>query len=86
MLGWSRLETFGGSYPQGAVAGVVDQREVPEELAGVVEDYRMGRMRASAEVVSQPIQDGRRRAVPGSVYVTTQEFRAAFAAVEGVPE
>ncbi|MGG7568723.1 hypothetical protein [Streptomyces sirii] len=82
LLGWSRLQTFGGSYPQVAVAGVVDQREVPEEFAAAVEDYRMGRMRASAEVVSQTIQDGRRRAVPGSVYATTQEFRAAVA--EGV--
>jgi hypothetical protein len=61
----------------------VDQREIPEEFTAVVEDYRMGRMRASAEVVSQTLQDGRRRAVPDSVYVTTQEFRAAFA--EGVP-
>ncbi|MFD3505759.1 hypothetical protein [Streptomyces sp. NPDC058678] len=85
-LGWTRLQTFGGSYPQVAVAGVVDQREVPQEFAAVVEDYRMGRMRASAEVVSQTLQDGRRRAVPGSVYVTTQEFRAAFASTEGVPE
>jgi hypothetical protein len=85
-LGWTRLQTFGGSYPQVAVAGVVDQREVPDEFASAVEDYQMGRMRASAEVVSQTLRDGRRRAVPGSVYVTTQEFRAAFASTEGVPE
>ncbi|MGW8953921.1 hypothetical protein [Streptomyces sp. NPDC055709] len=83
-LGWSRLQTFGGSYPQVAVAGVVDRRELPEEFAAAVEDYRRGRMRASVQVISQTLQDGRHRAVPGSVYVTTQEFRAAFAAREGV--
>ncbi|MFD8079499.1 hypothetical protein ACFV3E_43585 [Streptomyces sp. NPDC059718] len=82
-LGWSRLQTYGGTYPQVAVAGVVDRREVPEEFAGVVEDYRLERMRAAAEVMSQTLQDGRRRSVPGSVFVTTQEFRAAFA--ESVP-
>ncbi|MFB7999260.1 hypothetical protein ACFC4G_41440 [Streptomyces sp. NPDC056002] len=64
----------------------MDQREAPDEFAAVVEDYRMGRIRASADVVSQTLQDGRRRAVPGSVYVTTQEFRAVFAAAEGVRE
>ncbi len=83
-LGWSRLQTFGGLYPQVAVAGVVDRREVPEEFAAVVEDYRLDRMAASAEVISETLKDGRRRAVPGSVFVTTQEFRAAFAAAEGV--
>ncbi|MER6434256.1 hypothetical protein ABT272_42315 [Streptomyces sp900105245] len=60
----------------------MDRREVPGEFAAVVEGYRLDRMAASADVVSQTIQDGRRRAVPGSVYVTTQEFRAAYA--EGV--
>lgn len=79
-LGWSRLQTFGGVYPQVAVMGIVDRREVPEEFAAVVGDYRMGRMRASAEVASHTLQDGR------PVYVTTQEFRAAFAAAEGVSE
>ncbi|TJZ99429.1 hypothetical protein [Actinacidiphila oryziradicis] len=78
-LGWSRLQTFGGSYPQAALAGVVDQREIPEEFAAAVEEYRMAWMRASAEVVSQTIQDGKRRSVPGSVLVTAQEFRAAYA-------
>jgi hypothetical protein len=82
-LGWSRLQTFGASYPQVALAGVVDQREVPEEFAAAVEEYGMARMRASAEVVSQTLQDGKRRSVPGSVFVTAQEFRAAYA--EGVP-
>ncbi|MFG2638750.1 hypothetical protein ACGFX8_34185 [Streptomyces sp. NPDC048362] len=83
-LGWSRLQTFGGVYRQVAVAGVVDRREVPEEFASVVEGYRLDRMAASAEVISETLKDGRRRAVPGSVLVTTQEFRAAFAAAEGV--
>ncbi|MFB7977628.1 hypothetical protein [Streptomyces vinaceus] len=78
-LGWSRLQTFGGSFPQAAVAGVVDRREIPEEFAAAVEEYQMERRRAAAEVVGQTLLDGRPRAVPGSVFVVAQEFRAAYA-------
>ncbi|MEU9148928.1 hypothetical protein, partial [Streptomyces sp. NPDC048349] len=78
-LGWSRLETFGGSFPQVAVAGVVDRREIPEEFAAAVEEYQSARGRASAEVIGQTWQDGRPRAVPGSVFLVAQEFRAAYA-------
>ncbi|MET8298890.1 hypothetical protein ABZW02_33345 [Streptomyces sp. NPDC005180] len=78
-LGWSRLQTFGGSFPQAAVAGVVDRREIPEEFAAAVEEYQMERGRAAAEVVGQTLLDGKPRAVPGSVFVVAQEFRAAYA-------
>ncbi|MGP3991625.1 hypothetical protein [Streptomyces sp. 3N207] len=83
-LGWSRLQTFGGTYPQLVVAGVVDQRRIPEEFAAVIDEYRMARMLASAEVVSQELQGGKQQPVPNCVYAATQEFRAAYAA--GVPE
>lgn len=33
-LGWARLQTFGGSFPQVVVAGVVDRREIPAQFAG----------------------------------------------------
>lgn len=78
-LGWSRLQTYGGCYPQVALAGVADRREVPGEFAAAVEEYRMGRMRAMADTMSRMLEDGRTRAVPGSAYLMTQEFRAAFA-------
>ncbi|MGW4690442.1 hypothetical protein ACWEPM_36955 [Streptomyces sp. NPDC004244] len=78
-LGWSRLQTFGGSFPQAAVAGVVDRREIPEEFAAAVEEYQMERGRAAAEVVGQTLLDGKPRVVPGSVFVVAQEFRAAYA-------
>ncbi|MGW7465323.1 hypothetical protein ACWGJT_11555 [Streptomyces xantholiticus] len=78
-LGWARLQTFGGSFPQVAVAGVVDRREIPEEFAAAVEEYELARGRASAEVVERTWQDGKPRAVPGSVFVAAQEFRAAYA-------
>ncbi|MGA5704492.1 hypothetical protein [Peterkaempfera bronchialis] len=63
-----------------ALAGVVDQREVPEEFATAVERHQMDRMRNAAEAVSQRITSGTARAVRGSVFVTVQEFRAAHAA------
>jgi hypothetical protein len=78
-LGWSRLQTFGGSFPQVAVAGVVDRREIPEEFAAAVEEYQLAWGRASAEVIGRTWQDGKPRAVPGSVFVVAQEFRAAYA-------
>ncbi|MEV6684063.1 hypothetical protein AB0N28_01760 [Streptomyces sp. NPDC051130] len=78
-LGWSRLQTFGGSFPQAAVAGVVDRREIPKEFVAAVEEYQMERGRAAAEVVGQTLLDGKPRAVPGSVFVVAQEFRAAYA-------
>ncbi len=83
-LGWTKLQTFGGSFPQVAVAGVVDRREIPEEFAAAVEEYELQRGRAAAEVIGRTWQDGKRRAVPGSVFVVAQEFRAAYA--EGVAE
>ncbi|MEU8844021.1 hypothetical protein AB0D97_33740 [Streptomyces roseus] len=78
-LGWSRLQTFGGSFPQAAVACVVDRREIPEEFAAAVEEYQVERGRAAAEIVGQTLLDGKPRAVPGSVFVVAQEFRAAYA-------
>lgn len=81
-LGWSRLQTFGGSFPQAAVAGVVDRREIPVEFAVAVEKYQMERGRAAAEVVGQTLLDGKPGAVPGCVFVVAQEFRAVYA--EGV--
>ncbi|MEU1854369.1 hypothetical protein ABZ499_35300 [Streptomyces sp. NPDC019990] len=80
-LGWVKLQTFGGSFPQVVVAGVVDRREVPAESAAV-EEYELQRGRAAAEVIGRTWQDGKPRAVPGSVFVVAQEFRAAYA--EGV--
>ncbi|GAA2638250.1 hypothetical protein GCM10009863_63820 [Streptomyces axinellae] len=79
-LGWSRLQTFGGTYPLNAVAGVVDQRLIPENFAAVVDKHRMARMLASAEVVSQALRLGTRRSVPGCISASTQEFRAAYTA------
>ncbi|MFD9795492.1 hypothetical protein ACFWXK_31585 [Streptomyces sp. NPDC059070] len=79
-LGWSRLQTYGGVYGRAAVAGVVDQREIPEPFATVVEAHRREREHAAVETVSRNMQDGKHRAVPGSVFVTAQEFRAAYAA------
>jgi len=81
-LGWTKLQTYGGSFPRAAVAGVVDRREVPEEFAAAVEEYELQRGKAAAEVMGQTAEDGRPRAVPGSVFLVTQEFRAAYA--EGV--
>lgn len=78
-LGWDRLQTYGGAYPSVTVAGVTDRREIPEPFAHVVEEARLERGRAAMEVVSRTMTDGKRRAVPGSVFVTTQEFRAAYA-------
>ncbi|MFB6477383.1 hypothetical protein ACFCXF_02840 [Streptomyces virginiae] len=77
--GWSRLQTFGGSFPQVAVAGVVEGREIPGEFAAAVEECQLARRRASVEVIGRTWQDGRPRAVPGSVFVLAQEFRAAYA-------
>ncbi|MDX2290665.1 MULTISPECIES: hypothetical protein [Streptomyces] len=77
-----KLQTFGGSYPQAAVVGVVDRREVPGEFAAAVEEYELQRGRAAAEVIGRTFEDGKPRAVPGSVFVVAQEFRAAYA--EGV--
>ncbi|MGW8569851.1 hypothetical protein [Streptomyces niveus] len=81
-LGWVKLQTFGGSYSQVAVAGVVDRREVPAEFTAAVEEYELQRGRAAAEVIGRTFEDGKPRAVPGSVFVVAQEFRAAYA--EGV--
>ena len=81
-LGWARLQTFGGSFPQVAVAGVVDRREIPAEFAAAAEEYELQRGRAAVEVIGRTWQDGKPRAVPGSVFVVAQEFRAAYA--EGV--
>lgn len=39
----------------------------------------MQRGRAAAEVIGRTWQDGKPRAVPGSVFVVAQEFRAAYA-------
>ncbi|MFE1953251.1 hypothetical protein ACFW9D_22605 [Streptomyces sp. NPDC059524] len=78
-LGWSPLKTYGAVYESVAVAGVLDQREIPEPFATAVEQRRLERGRASAEIVGKNMQDGRHRAVPGSVFLTTQEFRAAYA-------
>ncbi|MFF4709247.1 hypothetical protein [Streptomyces sp. NPDC001297] len=83
-LGWAKLQTFGGSFPQVAVAGVVDRREVPEEFAAAVEEYELERGRAAAEMIGRTIEDGKPRVVPGSVFVIAQEFRAAYA--EGLAE
>jgi len=79
-LGWSKLQTYGGAYPQVTVAGVVDQREIPDAFASAVEESRMARQHAAAEAVSRYMQDGKTHATRGSVYLTTQEFRAAHAA------
>ncbi|NEA46615.1 hypothetical protein [Streptomyces sp. SID10815] len=81
-LGWVRLQTFGGSFPQVAVAGVVDRREASAEFAAAVEEYQLQRGRTAVEVMGRTRQDGKPRAVPGSVFVVAQEFRAAYA--EGV--
>jgi hypothetical protein len=81
-LGWTKLQTFAGSFPQVAVAGVVDRREIPEEFAAAVEEYELKRGRAAAEDVGRTWQDGKPRAVPGSAFVVAQELRAAYA--EGV--
>ncbi|MFD8197846.1 hypothetical protein [Streptomyces wuyuanensis] len=78
-LGWAKLQTLGGSFPQVAIAGVVDRREVPGEFAAAVEEYELQRGRAAAEVIGQTVEDGKPRAVPGSVFVVAQEFRAAYA-------
>lgn len=80
-LGWAKLQTFGGSFPQVAVAGVVDRREIPAEFAAAVEEYELQRGRAATEVIGQTLGDGKPRAVPGSVFVMAQEFRAAYAEV-----
>ncbi|MFJ9468240.1 hypothetical protein [Streptomyces caniferus] len=74
-----KLQTFGGSIPQVAVAGVVDGREVPAEFAAAVEEYELQRGRAAAELIGRTWQVGEPRAVPGSVFVVAQEFRAAYA-------
>ncbi|GAA2810815.1 hypothetical protein GCM10010441_39310 [Kitasatospora paracochleata] len=79
-LGWTRVETYGIATLYGAVAGIVDRRPVPEEFAAAIERFREERMRAAVETVYRNRADGRQRAVPGSVFVTTQEFRAALAA------
>ncbi|HSA49832.1 MAG TPA: hypothetical protein VLH10_06930 [Yinghuangia sp.] len=81
-VGWSRLQTYGGTFPHVAMAGVTDRRDVPEEFAVAVEEYQMARMRAAVDTVSRKREDGRTRAVPGSVYLTPQEFRAALAEAE----
>ncbi|MDT0382424.1 hypothetical protein RM572_27065 [Streptomyces sp. DSM 42041] len=78
-LGWDRLQTYGGEYPSVTVAGVTDRRDIPESFADVVEAARLERGRAAMEVFSRTMTDGTRRAVPGSVFVTTQEFLAAYA-------
>ncbi|MEW1912537.1 hypothetical protein AB0442_29560 [Kitasatospora sp. NPDC085895] len=77
-LGW-RPETYGAPTLYGAVAGIVDRRPVPQEFAGAVDRYREERMRAAVETAERNRADGRHRAVRGSVFVTTQEFRAALA-------
>lgn len=61
------------------MAGVVDRREIPEEFAAAVEECELERGRASAEVIGGTWRDGKPRAVPGSVLVVAQEFRAAYA-------
>ncbi|WP_331739469.1 hypothetical protein [Streptomyces sp. NBC_01187] len=83
-LGWSRLQTFGGTYPLNAVAGVVDQRLIPDKFAAAVDKHRMARMLASGEVVSQALQMGTRWSVPDCISASTQEFRTAYTA--GLPE
>ncbi|MEW1911262.1 hypothetical protein AB0442_22910 [Kitasatospora sp. NPDC085895] len=77
-LGW-RAGTYGAPTLYGAVAGIVDWRLVPEEFAGAVDRYRQERMRAAVETAERNRADGGQRAVRGSVFVTTQEFRAALA-------
>ncbi|WP_030276393.1 hypothetical protein [Streptomyces sp. NRRL B-24484] len=77
-LGW-RFETYGAPTLYGVVAGIVDRRPVPDEFADTVERFRETRMRAAVETADRNRADGRQRAVLGSVFVTTQEFRAALA-------
>ncbi|MEV7359313.1 hypothetical protein [Kitasatospora sp. NPDC091276] len=79
-LGWSKPQTCGTTTTTMALAVVVDQREVPEEFASAVERHERDRMREAAEAVSRRITSDAPRAVRGSVFVTTQEFRAAYAA------
>ncbi len=80
-LGWSKTEAYGVTTIMGAVAGVVDRREVSEEFAEAVDRHKMARMRAAVETVARNRADSVRRAVPGSGALTTQEFQAALAAV-----
>ncbi|MEV7181909.1 hypothetical protein AB0O09_37695, partial [Kitasatospora sp. NPDC093679] len=70
---------YGAPTLYGAVAGIVDRRPVPDEFADAVDCFRAERMRAAVETVERNRADGRQRAVRGSVFVTTQEFRAALA-------
>ncbi|MFF4694860.1 hypothetical protein [Streptomyces chattanoogensis] len=80
-LGWAKLQAFGGSSRR-LLWRVWRTGEVPAELAAEVEEYALQRGRAAAEVVGQTLEDGKPRAVPGSVFVVAQEVRAAYA--EGV--
>ena len=81
-LGWSKLQTYGSVSATVALAGVLDQREVPEEFAAAVERYKMAQMRDAAEAVSRRLTSGTPHAARGSVFVTAQEFRAAYAAAD----
>ncbi|WP_431683716.1 hypothetical protein [Kitasatospora sp. KL5] len=76
-LGW-RFETYGMATQDGVIVGIVDRRPVPQEFTGAVERVWLPRMRTAAETAGKPQVDGGHRAAPGSVSVTTQEFRAAL--------
>ncbi|MFE4481343.1 MULTISPECIES: hypothetical protein [Streptomycetaceae] len=82
-LGWSKLQTYGmGPTGDMALAGVVDERQIPEEFTTVVERHRLDKQRAAAEAAWQLVATGRPHAVRGSAFVTTQEFRAAYSAAD----
>jgi hypothetical protein len=79
-VGWSKLQTYGTATATIALAGVVDQRDVPEEYAAAVERHQFGQMQEAADAVSKRLTSGTPHAVRGSVFVAAQEFRAAYAA------
>ncbi|MFI9202168.1 hypothetical protein [Streptomyces sp. NPDC053048] len=78
-LGWTKVQTYGSSGGPVTVAGVTDEREIPEPYASVVHQSNMDRQREAMAAVSRALQDGKTRAAPNSVYLKTQEFRAALA-------
>jgi hypothetical protein len=81
-LGWVKLQTYGVSNDI-VMVGVVDRREIPEPYAAVVRAHRLNRQRDMNETLSRMFDDGKMDTVPGSVYLMTQEFRAAYADAGG---
>lgn len=81
-LGWVKLQTYGVSNDI-VMVGVVDRRKIPEPYAAVVQAHRLNRQRDMNETLSRMFDDGKMDTVPGSVYLMTQEFRAAYADAGG---